>query len=100
AMGHAVNRERSTLPQVDVVEIQLEDLVLRQAALEGDRHEPLGDLALQARKAAPLARLVESPHRAEERVAHQLLGDGAAAAQIFPAAEQIAEHRARRPAAV
>ena len=37
-LGDAVDRERAALPEVDVVEIQLEDLVLRGAPLEHERH--------------------------------------------------------------
>ena len=37
--GHAVDRERAALAEIDVVQIQLEDLVLRRAPLEHERHE-------------------------------------------------------------
>ena len=50
--GHAVDRERPALPEVDVVEVQLEDLVLRRAPLEDERHQHLAHLAAVA-TAAP-----------------------------------------------
>jgi hypothetical protein len=60
-LGHAVDREGAALSEIHVVQVELEQLVLRQPPLERDRHEPLGDLALDARQAAALARLVEPP---------------------------------------
>ena len=43
--GDAVNGERAALAEIDVVQIQLEDLVLRRAPLEHERHERLLHLA-------------------------------------------------------
>ncbi len=89
---YAVDREGPALSEWHVVQVELEDFVLREPALQRDRHQPLGELALRAL----LAGLVEAPHRTEERVADELLGDGAAAAQVLPAAEEIREDGAGR----
>ncbi len=78
-LGDAVHGKRAALAEVDVVEIQLEDLVLRRLALEDDRHVLLGELALE--------RLLGR----EEEVLHQLLRDGAAAHQVRPIAAQVGD---------
>ena len=39
ASAHAVDAERATLPEVDLVQVQLENLVLRRLPLEHDGHE-------------------------------------------------------------
>ena len=52
---HAVDGERSALAERDVVQVELEDLVLRQPALERDRHQPLGELAPRRLLRAPCA---------------------------------------------
>jgi len=38
-LGDAVDRERSALAEIHIVQIELEDLVLRRAPFEHDRHE-------------------------------------------------------------
>ena len=45
ALGDAVDRERPALSEVHLVQVELEDLVLRRAPLEHERHELLGELA-------------------------------------------------------
>ena len=74
--------ERSALPERHVVQVQREDLILRQPPLERDRHEPFGELALQ--------RLFGC----QERVLDELLRDGAAAAQVFLPADDVVDRRA------
>ena len=81
----------AVLPEIDLVEIVLEDLVLGVHPLRHQRHERFLDLALQ--RAVAL----------QEEVLHQLLGQGAAALDDA-AAPQIshegAQHRHRVHAAV
>src|SRR4029078_6710314 len=75
----AVNRERSALPERDVIEIQREDLFLPTPQLQRARHEPLGHLAL------------ERLFGCEKRVLDELLGEGAAAAQVFLPADDVVD---------
>ena len=82
SLGDAVHRERAALPEVDVVQVHLEDLILRDPALEDERHVLFGQLAAQ--------RLL----RRQEEVLHQLLRDGAAADQVLLLAAQVRDHRA------
>ena len=83
--GDPVHGKRTALAEIDVVEIQLEDLVLRCLALEDDRHVLLGELAL------------ERLGGREEKVLHQLLGDRAAADQVPAIAAQVGDDRADGP---
>ena len=82
ALGGPVHGERAVLAQVHLVQVQLEDLVLAQPALEDERHELLLELAPE--------RLL----RREDHVLDQLLGDRAPADQVRPVAAQVGEERA------
>ncbi len=65
--GDPVHADRPALPQVDVVQVGLEDLPLRMRALEGERDPRLAELAPQVALGG------------EEQVLHELLGQRAAA---------------------
>jgi hypothetical protein len=64
AFAHAADFKRAALAEHDFVEVQLEDLVLRVAPVEDQRHELF--LQLARRRLG----------RREERVLDDLLGDG------------------------
>ncbi|MCG3171582.1 MAG: hypothetical protein CALGDGBN_03205 [Pseudomonadales bacterium] len=70
----AVDRAMPVLPEVDLVQVGLEDLLLFVADLEHDRHRELEQLARDRALAG------------EEEVLHQLLGQRAAALLECPAA--------------
>jgi hypothetical protein len=82
SLGHAVDRVRSALAQVDVVQVELEDLVLGGARFEDDREELLLELA-------PVRLLLR-----QEEVLHELLRQGAAADEVGPIALQVGDDRA------
>ena len=84
-LGDAVHGERAALAQVHVVQVELEDLVLRRLALEDERHVLLGQLSLQ--------RLLGR----QEEVLDQLLRDRAAADQVRPIAAHVGDDGAHRP---
>ena len=93
ALGHAVDRERPALAEVHLVQVQLEDLVLRGPPFEHHRHELLGDLAAlrparQCRQLAPRRSSVRDDP-GQEDVLDQLLRDRAAADQVRPVAEDV-----------
>ncbi len=71
-LRQAVHRERSAVAEIHLVQIQLEDLILRQAALGDDRHE----LFLELPRVGLLGR--------EQQVLDQLLRQRAAAHQVAP----------------
>ena len=73
----------AALPERDVVQVQLEDLVLGQPALEDERHELLLELAASRLRS-----------RRQERVLDQLLRERAAAAQVGLVAGQVRDTRA------
>ena len=75
----AVDRERSALTEPHVVQVQLEDLRLREPPLEHDRHEPFGHLPAQGF------------FLRQERVLHELLGQRAAAPRVLALVEDVAE---------
>src|SRR3989304_787367 len=80
----AVDAERASLPEVHIVQVELEDVVLAGAALEDDREVRFEELP------------AESPLRGEEVVLHQLLGEGAGALLDLSAPEVVHE-RAGNP---
>src|SRR6185436_8531567 len=88
-----VHRERPALTEVDVIEIELEDLFLRRASLEDERHHDLAGFS-QRRDRAALQLLVELVF--EEEHARQLLRDRARAARTA-ATEETANRRGDRP---
>ena len=81
--GHAVHGERAALAEPHVVQIELEDLILAQPALEDERHELILHLADRA------------PFLREERVLDELLRQRAAAAQVRLAAGRVVPDRRR-----
>ena len=83
-LGDPVHRKRSALAEIDLVQVHLEDLVLRRLALENDRHVLLGELALE--------RLLGR----EEEVLDELLRERAAADEVLPVAAQVRDDRADR----
>ena len=83
--GDAVDGERAALAERHVVQVQLEDLVLGQPALEDERHELILQLAQRA-----------CVRRREERVLDQLLRERAAAAQVGSLAGQVFPERRTR----
>ena len=90
-LGHAVNRKRSPIAEVDVIQIELEHLVLGGSDIEDDCHELLEDLP----SPRPLARLLLDGHFfGQEEVPGQLLRNRARAFQIRPVAEHVGEDRA------
>ena len=90
--GHAVQRERPAVAEVDLVQIELEDLFLGGLGLEHDRHELLEQLAPD--RTAP--RLLFLGHLlGEEEVAGELLRDGAGAHQVGALAAQVGHERPR-----
>ena len=91
ALGDAMDRERATLPEIDLVEVELQDFVLRGAALEHERHELLGDL--------PAHRLLEGVRedRRQEDVLDELLRDGAAALEVGPVPREVGDQRTGHP---
>ena len=84
AFGHAVDRERAALSEIDLVQIQLEDLVLGQPLLDDERHELLGELAAH--------RLLGR----QQQVLDQLLRQRAAADEIGLVAAEVGDDRAER----
>ena len=87
--GHAVDRERPPLPEVDVVQVQLQNLVLGGAPLEHERHERFPDLP-------PVGALAGLELRVElvrqEEHPRQLLRDRAVADQV-PLVPEDVGHR-------
>ena len=82
--GDAVHGKRAALPEVHLVEIELEDLLLRRLPLEDERHVLLGEFAPE--------RLLGC----EEEVLDQLLRDRAAAHQVGPIAAHVGDDGADR----
>src|SRR5207247_5449479 len=87
---NAVDRERATLSEIDVVQVQLENLIFRCATLEDNRHELLEQLAPHR---AAAACLLGRELFGQEKVARQLLRDRAAAFEVSPAAEYVGDER-------
>ena len=90
-LRYAVNRKRSAIAEIDVVQVELEHLFFGRPDVEDDRHELLEDLA------APraLARLLLDDHfLGQEKVPRQLLGNRAGAFQIGAVAERVGDNRA------
>ena len=88
----AGDRERSALPERDVVQVHLEDVVLRRAPCEHDgdpRFEHLAAQRLLARRLERHARELRQEH-----VAHQLLRNRAAAGHVRLRAAQVRQERA------
>jgi hypothetical protein len=90
-LGHAVQRERAAMPEINLVEIQLENFFLRGLHFQHHGHELLEQLA--ANRALAGLRL-EGHFIGEEEVAGELLGDGASADQIRPRTAQVGHQRA------
>jgi hypothetical protein len=90
-LRYAVNRKRSPLAEIHLVQVQLEDLVLRRLLLEDEGHEPLEHLA--PHRPSP-RRLFDGHLVGEEEVPGELLRDGAAADHVRLVAEHVGEHRA------
>jgi hypothetical protein len=88
AFGDPVNRERPALSEVHLVQVELENLVLRRASLEDERHELLRHLAPH--------RLLERVRDdvGEEDVLDELLRDRAAAFQVGLVARHVGDERA------
>ena len=87
----AVHRERSALSEIHVVQIQLEDLVLRRPPLEHDRHDLLAQLP---QNRPPPGNLLGCDLVGQEEIPGQLLRDRAAAFEITPIAEEVGEEGA------
>ena len=83
----AMDRRRPALPEIDLVQVGLEDLVLVVTSLDDHRHRGFLELALE--------RAVGS----QEEVLDELLGDGAAALTHL-AGSQVREQRARDAAQI
>ena len=81
---HTVDGVRAALAEVHLVEVQLEDVVLRGARLEDDRQELFLELA-------PVRFLGR-----EEEVLHELLGERAPADEVGPVAPDVRDDGARR----
>ena len=93
-LGDAEDGERSALAERDVVQVHLEDLVLRRAARRG---RPTGTLLEQLASDATARARVSQRHALElrqEDVANQLLRDRAAAGQYGAPAGRVGEDRA------
>ena len=87
----AMDREGAALSQVDVVQIQLEDFVLRCAPFQDERHERLAQLPPV--RPSPFHQFcVELVGQKEH--ACELLRDGAVAHQVRVVAEDVG-HRSR-----
>ena len=91
-LGHADDRERTPLPERHVVEIHLEDVVLRRPAREDDGDPCLEQLAPDRFFAGRLQR--HAGEFRQEHVAHQLLRDRAAAGHVRPGAADVRQERA------
>jgi hypothetical protein len=76
----AVDRRRTALPEVDLVEVRLEDGVLVVSGLHDERHQRFLDLAAQR------------PLRCEEEVLDELLSEGASPL-ADRARAQVRDHR-------
>ena len=61
--GDAVNGERAALAEVDVVQVQLEDLVLRRTPLEDERHQALAHLAACSDRSPAVSSALNSSDR-------------------------------------
>src|SRR4029453_1586317 len=81
------------LAEVDLVQVHLEDLLLRRAALEHEREQGLLRLALEAALGRPVAALVGRP---QEEVLAELLRDRARALRAG-VAFQVVDHGASEP---
>ena len=94
-LGDADDGERAALSERHVVQIHLEDLVLRGARFEHERQELFERLAPDA----ALARALQRPalELRQEDVAHELLRDRAGRRDAIAAAEQVVDDRAGQP---
>ena len=82
-LRHADNRERPALTERHVVQVHLENLVLRRARVEDQREELLEQLAPHACPRRSLARSLQRPavELRQKHVADHLLGDRAGAGE-------------------
>ena len=89
-----MHRERAALPEIHVVQVQLEDLVLRRLPFEDERHELLEQLPAPG----PLARGgLAGECLGEEEVPRELLGERAGTLEVSALAAQVRDERARHP---